>query len=183
VEPPGPPREADLVREDAAETTARPNGRNYWVAERRAQEFLRSWLSPEQRRQYDARRNFEVVGSDTGKRYRICKGSVFNIQELNAEGQQVRALCFTAEGVATGDVNLAQKIALETFESKVLEIANRSSGTTWHEIEPQIEQPVEEPRSLLQRISRAAAPAIAYCLIAAIVLVAIISGIRTLVPA
>jgi hypothetical protein len=183
VEPPGPPREADLVREDAAETTARPNGRNYWVAERRAQEFLRSWLSPEQRRQYDARRNFEVVGSDTGKRYRICKGSVFNIQELDTEGQQVRALCFTAEGVATGDVNLAQKIALETFESKVLAIANRSSGTTWHEIEPQIEQRVEEPRSLLQWISRAAAPAIAYCLMAAIVLVAIISGIHTLVPA
>jgi hypothetical protein len=120
------------------------------VKPRRAQELLYLWLSPEQRRQYDARRNFEVAGSDTGKRYRICKGSVFNIQELNAEGQQVRALCFTAEGVATGDVNLAQKIALETFESKALAIANRSSGTTWHEIEPQIEQPADEPRSLLQ---------------------------------
>jgi hypothetical protein len=74
--------------------------------------------------------------------------------------QQVRALCFTAEGVATGDVNLAQKIALETFESKVLAIANRSGGTTWHEIESQIEQPAEEPRSLLQ-FSRAAALATA----------------------
>jgi hypothetical protein len=114
VEPPGPNREADPALDDVG-TTARPKGHNYWMAERHARELLCSWLSPEQRRQYDARRNFEVVGSDTGKRYRICKGSVFNIQELNAEGQQVRALCFTAEGVATGDVNLAQKIALETF--------------------------------------------------------------------
>jgi hypothetical protein len=153
------------------------------VAERRAQELLCSWLSPEQRRQYDARRNFEVVGSDTGKRYRICRGSVFNIQELDAEGRQVRALCFTADNVATGDVNLAQKIALETFESKALAIANRSSGTTWHQSEPQIEQPVKEPRPLLQWISRAAAPAIACCLIAAIVLVAVISGIHTFAPA
>ena len=78
---------------------------------------------------------------------------------------------------------LAQKIALETFESKALAIANRSSGTTWHQIEPQIEQPVKEPRSLLQSISRAAAPAIACCLIAAIVLVAVISGIHTFAPA
>jgi hypothetical protein len=104
----------------------------FWEAEERAQELLRSWLSPEQRAQYDARGNFVVVGSNTGKRYRIYRGRVFNIQELDAEGEEAFAWCFTA-GVATGDVNLAQKIALETFESKVSAIANRSSPSTWRQ--------------------------------------------------
>jgi hypothetical protein len=39
--------------------------------------------------------------------------------------------CFTPEGMATGDVNLAQKIALENFENQALRIANQSSASTW----------------------------------------------------
>jgi hypothetical protein len=101
------------------------------AAELRAQELLRCWLSPQQRAQYDTRGSFEVVGSDTGRRYRICKGSIFNIQELDADGIQVRAWCVTADRIATGDVNLSQKIALENFESEVLMIANRSEGAVW----------------------------------------------------
>jgi hypothetical protein len=49
-----------------------------WITLRpmkRAQELLRSWLSLGQREQYDARGFFEVVGSDTGKRYRIYRGT------------------------------------------------------------------------------------------------------------
>jgi hypothetical protein len=149
----------------------------YWAAEHRAHELLRSWLSPEQREQC-ACGCFEVVGSDSGRRYRIYPGHAFNIEELDAQGGEARAWCFTAEGVATGDVNLAQKIALETFERKALAIANgRSSGSTWRRAER-----LADGRRL-QRISQAAAAAITYCLIAAIVLIAIISGIRTLVPA
>jgi hypothetical protein len=102
-------------------------------AEQRAQKLLRSWLSPEQHAQYQDHGTFEVVGCDTGKRYRIYRGNVFNIQELDDDGEEACAWCFTAEGVATGDVNLAQKIALETFESKVLVMANRSSGSTWRQ--------------------------------------------------
>jgi hypothetical protein len=153
--------------------------RNYFAAEKRARELLRSWLSLGQCEQYDALGFFEVVGSDTGKRYRIYRGYVFNVQELDADGEEARAWCFAPDGVATGDVMLAQKIALETFESKALAIANRSSGTTWY----QIEQPADEPRSSLQWISRAAVPAIGYCLTGAVVLAAVISGIHTLVPA
>jgi hypothetical protein len=96
--------------------------------EKRARELLRSWLSLGQRERYDARGFFEVVGSDTGRRYRIYRGHVFNIQELDADGEEARAWCFAPDGVATGDVNLAQKIALETFESEALAIANRGSG-------------------------------------------------------
>jgi hypothetical protein len=130
------------ARLDDLEARARQRT-EHWAAEERAQELLRSWLSPDQREQYVARACFEVVGSDTGKRYRICKGRVFNIQELDALGVQVCAWCFTADGVATGDVNLAQKIALETFESKVLAIANRSEGCVW----PQADRPSAGPRS------------------------------------
>jgi hypothetical protein len=150
----------------------------YWAAEHRAHELLRSWLSPEQREQYDACGCFEVVGSDSGRRYRIYPGHAFNIEELDAQGGEARAWCFTAEGVATGDVNLAQKIALETFERKALAIANgRSSGSTWR----RAERLADGHR--LQLISRAAALATAYCLIVAIILIAVISGINSLVPA
>jgi hypothetical protein len=92
-----------------------------------SQHLLRSWLSPEQLAQYDTLGHFTVVGSDTGKRYRISRGRVFNIQELNAGGSKHCTWCFAPEDVATGDVNLAQKIALEKFETKALRIANRSS--------------------------------------------------------
>jgi hypothetical protein len=100
-------------------------------AEERSQHLLRSWLSPEQRAQYDISGHFLVVGSDTGKRYRILRGDVFNIQELNAGDREYCTWCFGPEGVATGDVNLAQKIALENFENKALAIANRSSASSW----------------------------------------------------
>ena len=112
------------------------NANERWAAEVRGQELLRSWLSPEQRRQYDRQGSFEVVGSDTGKRYRICKGDIFNVQELDDHGVQVGAWCVTAHGVPIGDVNLAQKIALEAFESEVLKIANRSSGSVWPSAQP-----------------------------------------------
>jgi hypothetical protein len=66
------------------------------------------------------------VGSDTGTRYRICRGTTLNIEELAAEGYVTRRWCFAPEGTfATGDVMLAQKIALETFELNALAIANR----------------------------------------------------------
>jgi hypothetical protein len=40
-------------------------------------------------------------------------------------------LCLTAEGLATGDIILAQKIALETFELQVLAVANRTGPSVW----------------------------------------------------
>ena len=48
-----------------------------------------------------------------------------NIVELAANGRVRRRWCFAPEGaLATGDVMLAQKIALETFELTALAIAN-----------------------------------------------------------
>jgi len=107
-------------------------------AEERSQHLLRSWLSSEQLANYDTFGHFVVVGSDTGKRYRILKGRVFNIQELDAGGREYCTWCFAPDRVATGDVNLAQKIALENFENRALRIANRCSASTPHSERPSV---------------------------------------------
>lgn len=39
--------------------------------EERARRLLREWLSPQQRKQFDAFGHFDVVGGHTGNRYRI----------------------------------------------------------------------------------------------------------------
>jgi hypothetical protein len=93
--------------------------------ERRGQYLLREWLSPDQIKQYDTYRYFEVVGSDTGTRYLIHRGAAMNVEELTSGGYVARRWCFVPEGaIATGDVMLAQKIGLETFELDVLAVAN-----------------------------------------------------------
>jgi len=49
-----------------------------------------------------------------------------NIEELAAGGYVARRWCFGPEGAsATGDIMLAQKIALERFEMDALAVANR----------------------------------------------------------
>ena len=94
-------------------------------SEERGQDLLRQWLSPEQAEQYDKYKRFEVVGCDTGTRYRILRGKIMNIVELASDGRVTRRWCFAPEGaLVTGDVMLAQKIALETFELNALAIAN-----------------------------------------------------------
>jgi len=77
--------------------------------------LLRKWLSPEQQAQFDAFRHFDVIGCDTGTRYRIRHGTAPNIHEIDAEGSSVRGWCFAPSGMLVlGDIMLAQKIALET---------------------------------------------------------------------
>jgi len=94
-------------------------------SEERGQDLLHQWLSPEQAEQYDKCQRFEVVGCDTGTRYRILRGKIMNIVELASNGRVRRRWCFAPEGaLVTGDVMLAQKIALETFELNALAIAN-----------------------------------------------------------
>ena len=99
--------------------------RSHLRSEERSQYLLRQWLSPDQAEQYDKYQRFDVVGSDTGTRYRIRRGTTMNIEELASEGYVTRRWCFAPEGAfAAGDVMLAQKIALETFELDALAIAN-----------------------------------------------------------
>jgi hypothetical protein len=97
--------------------------------EKRALALLRSWLTPEQDRQWAARREFDVIGCDSGRRYRITCGVMMNIHQLDPGGSAVAQWCFApVGGLALGDVLLAQKIALETMETKALAIANRQAA-------------------------------------------------------
>jgi hypothetical protein len=84
-------------------------------------------LSPVQRAQYAARGHFDVTGGDTGRRYRILRGYQLNVEELDPGGQRRRLLCFLPEGrVPVADIMLAQKIALELFESEALKVAHHT---------------------------------------------------------
>ena len=88
--------------------------------------LLREWLSPTQRAQFDSSKYFDVVGCESGRRYRIHYGRVTNVHEIDRAGQPVTGWCFVPSGdLVAGDVMLAQKIALETNEQATLAVANR----------------------------------------------------------
>ena len=88
--------------------------------------LLREWLSPEQRAQFDAKRYFDVIGCDSGKRYRIHYGETTNVHEIGDDDLPSIGWCFMPVGsLVAGDVMLAQKIALETYEYGALAVANR----------------------------------------------------------
>jgi hypothetical protein len=99
-------------------------------AEERGIALLRSWLTPEQDEQWMREGAFEVNGCDTGKRYRITNFKSMNVCELDRSGHSVKRWCFLPEGpeLPTGDVLLAQKIALETMEGQALTVAKRFRG-------------------------------------------------------
>jgi hypothetical protein len=90
--------------------------------------FAACGCRPNQAAQYNSEEHFDVIGSDTGTRYRNRHGQMMNIDQLDSSGFRVCRWCFAPEGgLAAADCMLAQKIALETFETKVLAIANRNS--------------------------------------------------------
>jgi hypothetical protein len=92
----------------------------------RALRLLRTWLSPSQFEQFDAKGYFDVIGSATGSKYRIQYGTSMNVYELDDTGRLKMGWCFVPQGcLVAGDVMLAQKIALETFESRALSVAKR----------------------------------------------------------
>jgi hypothetical protein len=92
--------------------------------ERRGLTLMREWLSPAQREQYDTRGHFDVVGSHTGRRYRIRHGTAANVYELDEFDHPLTGWCFMPrDGLPAGDVMLAQKIALESDEQSALAVA------------------------------------------------------------
>jgi hypothetical protein len=96
------------------------------TCEARGLRLLRDWLSPCQREQFDAQGHFDVIGCDSGKKYRIHSGTAMNVHEIDEAGRVKLGLCFAPKGsLVTGDAMLAQKIALETFERRALAVANR----------------------------------------------------------
>nr|WP_244065838.1 hypothetical protein [Bradyrhizobium sp. Ce-3] len=96
----------------------------YEQRESRGLALLSAWLSPEQRAQFEKHRRFDVIGSESGKRYRICYGISTNVYELDGRDRVVLGWCFRPVGpLVAGDVMLAQKIALETDERATLMVA------------------------------------------------------------
>ncbi len=95
-------------------------------AETRGLRLLRENLSPAQREQQEQYGFFDVLGGDTGRRYRIKNGFQLNVDLLDGKGRTTAVLCFMPLGnLVPGDVMLAQKLALELFESDTLKIANK----------------------------------------------------------
>jgi hypothetical protein len=95
-------------------------------AEIRSINLLKEWLSPEQLAQYESHRYFDVIGRQSGKRYRIRYGTGMNITQIDSGGNVEAGLCFVpSEPLVAGDVMLAQKIALETDEWNALAVAKK----------------------------------------------------------
>ena len=96
------------------------------AARERAIQLLKQNLSPDQLQQFERLGQFEVIGGDTARRYRIRRGHQMNVELLDKNGRRFCCLCFRPEGtLATADVMLAQKIALELFEVHALKVANK----------------------------------------------------------
>ena len=95
-------------------------------AETRGAQLLHANLTPIQLRQLKVRAYFEVIGGASGSRYRIHDSPTVNIDQLDASKKVVQKWCFAPEGnLPSGDVLLAQKLALELFEYDALSVANR----------------------------------------------------------
>ena len=78
------------------------------LREARGITLLRQWLSSEQQAQFDASKYFDVIGCDSGRRYRIRHGTETNVHELDDAGQPVIGWCFVPSGhLVAGDVMLA----------------------------------------------------------------------------
>jgi hypothetical protein len=77
---------------------------------------LGAWLSPKQRDQFDAFWYFDVVGSATGKKYRIHFGggrpTCRKLAKMGCEGEA--GASYPQPVWCRGDVMFAQKIALKT---------------------------------------------------------------------
>ena len=96
------------------------------AARERAIQLLKQNLSPDQLKQYERSGHFEVIGGCTARRYRIRRGHQMNVELLDKNGRRYCCLCFRPVGtLATADVMLAQKIALELFEVEALEVAKK----------------------------------------------------------
>jgi hypothetical protein len=81
-------------------------------------------LNPEQRAEFEKSGVIRVVGSDTGRRYAIRVGGSSNVFECRKDGEYIKTYCFLPTGnLPIGDVLLAQKLALELYESEALGVA------------------------------------------------------------
>ena len=63
-------------------------------AEIRGISLLKGWLSPKQLAQYESYRYFDVIGRQSGKRYRIRYGAGMNIYEIELARKEPSGVVF-----------------------------------------------------------------------------------------
>jgi hypothetical protein len=96
------------------------------LAYKRGLELLMANLTASQLDDFLTYRRFDVVGGVSRRTYRIRLASAMNVEEIDERGRCLGRLCFFPGGpLVDGDVVLAQKVALETFEVEALTIANK----------------------------------------------------------
>ena len=107
---------------------------------KRARQLLLEHLSSGQLAQFRRHGFFDVIGGSTQTQYRVHQRVAVNVEAMH-NGRVVRCLCFGPVGaLPSGDVLLAQKLALELSEAEVLQIANihhpilveRRNRILWH---------------------------------------------------
>jgi hypothetical protein len=85
-------------------------GRNQLANKGVAQFRGRFRLGAMQRAQFDASKSFDVVGCDSGRRYRIFHGRVTNVHEIDDAGLPVTGWCFAPSGyLVAGDDHACPK--------------------------------------------------------------------------
>jgi hypothetical protein len=120
-------RASPRSRVEAAALRSRVEPAHIALANQRATALLLENLSDQQRRQYRTHRHFDVIGGESGKRYRIWHRPSMNVAELDGFGKPKWIWCFHPVGVVVCDVLLSQKMALELFEPDAIRIANKFS--------------------------------------------------------
>jgi hypothetical protein len=128
-------RERTAAERAAEEEAARLNRLRYEeqtrhriVALTRSRELLVANLSAFQRKTFESHKWFVVEGGKTKQKYRIrTETYAGNIDVLNGSRVSHR-LCVHCDGVPLHDHHLAQKLALEYDEERLLTIANRQAA-------------------------------------------------------
>ena len=107
----------------------RPPQVDFFEAQKRARHLLFGNLTPDQRVQLRNFGYFDVIGGDAGARYRIRNRPYYNVERLGPDDTPQAVFCFGPPiDLPFADCLLAQKVALETFESAALAVANVRSA-------------------------------------------------------
>ena len=119
-------RAARRVADEQQQARARDMAAARKAAGERAERLLVACLSSAQRGELQTAGWFEVQSS-RGRRYRIRRGRVRNVIEVDMLGRTLRTYCcHPFDGVPDADTMLAQKLMLETQEDEFLRLANVS---------------------------------------------------------
>jgi hypothetical protein len=112
------------ARVRARQDAARARREELRTAQENAEHLLDRWLSPTQRHQLKQFRYFEVVGSDSGTKYRIYRDRTACQEQTKRRTNYCFVPCSATDNyLPHGDRMLAQKIALENFEEAALQVA------------------------------------------------------------